>query len=137
MRQSGFTLIELVIVMVLIGILAVIALPKFTDVRQDAKIAAAKSSLAEVRAAISLKYLKNKAGGTTPYWPSTMVASDFHSGVVPTNKLNNQSGIGAVSTVPAGTAPIDASNGWWLVTATTGAGMAGAYSDGTVQTSDW
>lgn len=137
MKRKGFTLIELVIVIAIIGIMAAIAMPKFVNVKQDAQIAATKSSLAELRSAISMKYLKNKAGGTTPYWPTTIVATDFHGGVIPANKLNGLSTIGDVATVPSGTAPTSASNGWWFITVTTGAGMAGAYSDGTVQTSDW
>lgn len=43
MREKGFTLIELVVVIVLIGILAVIAAPKFIDLTSDAKSAVIKN----------------------------------------------------------------------------------------------
>jgi len=39
-NQKGFTLVELVIVIVIIGILAAIAIPKFADLSNSAKIAA-------------------------------------------------------------------------------------------------
>lgn len=45
MNRAGFTLLEVLIVMVIIGLLAAIAIPKFTNTRERATIAAMKSDL--------------------------------------------------------------------------------------------
>jgi MSHA pilin protein MshA len=53
-KQSGFTLIELVIVIVILGILAATALPRFADLTQDARIAALQGVAGSVRSAAAI-----------------------------------------------------------------------------------
>ncbi|WP_293174993.1 type II secretion system protein [Oceanithermus sp.] len=54
--QRGFTLIELVIVIVILGVLAAFALPRFIDVTQDARLAAVNGLAGSVRAAAALAH---------------------------------------------------------------------------------
>ncbi|MGE6108697.1 prepilin-type N-terminal cleavage/methylation domain-containing protein [Aeromonas sobria] len=57
-KQAGFTLIELVIVIIILGILAVTAAPKFLNLQDDAKVAAAQGVQAAVSSSAQLVYSK-------------------------------------------------------------------------------
>ena len=57
-RQSGFTLIELVVVIVILGILAATAAPKFMNLQGDARISALSGLKGSVKSAISMVYSK-------------------------------------------------------------------------------
>lgn len=61
-RQRGFTLIEILIVVVILGILAAIVIPQFTNASQDAQVSAVKSQLQTVRSQIELFRVKNGSG---------------------------------------------------------------------------
>lgn len=53
-RQKGFTLIELVMVIVILGILAAIAIPRFIDLQSDARVATARGIGGAIAGAASI-----------------------------------------------------------------------------------
>lgn len=65
--KKAFTLIELVFVIVILGILATVAIPKLIVTRDDAEIAKAKSQIAAVRSGIQLKRNEMILSGTQGY----------------------------------------------------------------------
>jgi len=100
---KGFTLIELVMVIVILGILAAVAVPKFADITGDANRAVFKADLANVAGGLAVKqaqtlianpgasnsgYPQNLDGGTIPFedviqggiaarWAATSAAAGF------------------------------------------------------------
>ncbi|MFH1142990.1 MAG: type II secretion system protein [Candidatus Eisenbacteria bacterium] len=59
--QAGFTLVELLIVVVILGVLAAVAIPQFTSNTEDAKLAAIDTNLSEMRNSIELYYHQHGA----------------------------------------------------------------------------
>lgn len=62
-QQSGFTLIELMIVVAIIGILAAVALPAYQDYTNRAKFSEVISAVAPIKTAVSL--CASTSGATT------------------------------------------------------------------------
>jgi len=63
--QSGFTLIELVVVIVLLGVLAAIAVPRFVNLQDDAQVAQRNATAAAITSAMNINYAACAINGFT------------------------------------------------------------------------
>ena len=90
MNRKGFTLIELIMVIVILGIIAAIAIPKYVDLSSQAKSAAAKGAMGAIRSAIAIQYAQNAVNGSASY-PGTLQGTMFAESVIPTNPLSPSS----------------------------------------------
>lgn len=107
-KRAAFTLVELIFVIVVLGILAAVALPKMGGTMEQAKIAKAQGDVAAIRAAIASARQKMLVTGTNAY-PSRL---DNGVGANTTGvKLFDTNG-----TVKLMTYPVYASNGEWMKT---------------------
>jgi len=82
-KQAGFTLIELVMVIVILGILAASFAPKFLDVKSDAIAAAESAALGATKSALTVYLAKNQ--GTYPSLTNLEATIDGAAGVAADN----------------------------------------------------
>lgn len=72
--KKAFTLIEILIVVVILGILAAIVVPQFTSATQDSQAGNIKAQLGTLQRQIELYYAKNNA---YPAWTSNDAAGNY------------------------------------------------------------
>lgn len=67
LKEKGFTLIELIIVMVIIGILTAVVVPRFLDLSASAEASACKQNQASIESAANIGYADLALAGTARY----------------------------------------------------------------------
>jgi general secretion pathway protein G len=124
--KSGFTLVEILIVVVILGILAAIVIPQFTDASTDAKTASVKTDLQTMRSQIELYKIQHTdalPGAGSATFPQCMIGQTDVAGAVgtdfgpyvqkiPTNAFDNS------DTVTVGTAAPGNGAGWYFNSST-------------------
>ncbi|MEK6647149.1 MAG: type II secretion system protein [Candidatus Firestonebacteria bacterium] len=100
--EKGFTLIELMIVVAIIGILAAIAIPKFAQMLEKSREGATKGNLGAIRSAVSIYY-----GDKEGVWPTdlTTTFTSYLNPIPPAKAtpLGNSSAVSASAAVPSAT----------------------------------
>jgi len=119
-RKSGFTLIEILIVVIILGILAAIVIPQFTNASEDARKSSLSSQLQTLRSQVELFKLQHRerfplvdVNDITTAWDwDKLTQKTDEDGVaggllgpymqqVPTNPLNSLTTVESVASDPA------------------------------------
>ncbi|MEK7389127.1 MAG: type II secretion system protein [Elusimicrobiota bacterium] len=122
--RKGFTLIELMIVVAIIGILAAIAIPKFAELIRKSSEGASKGNLGSLRSALSIYY--GDMEGQYPVLMGSLTIGGKYLNVIPMSKAPNYHADARSEANGAMTALGDG-GGWYYVNTAGDANIGTAY----------
>ncbi len=131
--SKAFTLIEILIVVVILGILAAIVIPQFTKASEDAQVGNVETQLQTVRSQIELYRVKNNGN----YPPSITAGTDFSDIIgadylkaAPINPRTQTSTIAVSNRAAAISATVVPGDTGWIWDDSTGSGGRTLYCNG-------
>jgi general secretion pathway protein G len=134
-KNTGFTLVEILIVVIILGILAAIVIPQFTEASNDARVSALVSDLQTVRSQIELYKVQHKddfPGTVAGTWTIGNFVSSLtgktdidgtlnpagalgsYLGKFPTNPFNSSNSVADATAAADPNAPVGTTDGWWF-----------------------
>ncbi|MBU1026684.1 MAG: hypothetical protein KKA31_03025 [Candidatus Margulisbacteria bacterium] len=106
--KKGLNLVELSLILLAVGVLIAVTLPRFMDLSNQVNINAARGVLDDMRAAIAIQYANNSARGIYPAFPPSIEASMFENARIPVEPISNSNAVQVGSAEPAAV-----SRGWY------------------------